>query len=220
VALNLFRQLAIYLAPVLPRLAEQAGELLNEPITSWTQAQTPLTGTAVNKFKHMLRRVEPAKIEQMIEDTKEDAAAEAALTASPHDAGDDSGNDPGSESADSGQHLIDEPIVDTIGIEDFAKVDLRVARIIEANEVPEARKLVQLTLSLGGDERRNVFAGIKAAYQPQDLVGRLVVVVANLAPREMKFGTSEGMIIAAGPGVKDIFLLAPDSGAEPGQRVH
>ena len=95
----------------------------------------------------------------------------------------------------------------------------RVARVIAANEVPEARKLVQLTLSLGGDERRNVFAGIKSAYQPEDLVGRLVVMVANLAPRKMKFGVSEGMVIASGPGGEDIFLLSPDDGAQPGQRV-
>jgi methionyl-tRNA synthetase len=219
VALNLFRQLAIYLAPVLPRLAEQTGELLGDPITSWDQAQTPLTGTAVNKFKHMLRRVEPAKIEQMIEDTREDTAAEAALTASTNPASNSNAEASG-ESDDSPQPLLDEPLATTISIDDFAKVDLRVARIVEANEVPEARKLVQLTLSLGGDERRNVFAGIKAAYKPEDLVGRLVVMVANLAPREMKFGTSEGMIVAAGPGGEDIHLLAPDSGAKPGQRVH
>ncbi len=213
VALNLFRQLAIYLAPILPQLAEQTGELLSDPITSWDQAQTPLTGSAVNKFKHMMRRVEPAKIEQMIEDTKEDTAAEAALTASSSSANLPVASD------DSAQPLLDEPIADTINIDDFAKVDLRVARIIAANEVPEARKLVQLTLSLGGDERRNVFAGIKAAYKPEALIGRLVVVAANLAPREMKFGTSEGMIIAAGPGGEDIFVLSPDDGAQPGQRV-
>ena len=92
--------------------------------------------------------------------------------------------------------------------------------MVAADEVPEARKLVRLTLSLGGDERRTVFAGIKAAYEPADLVGRLVVMVANLAPRKMKFGVSEGMVVAAGPGGEDIFLLAPDSGARPGQRVH
>ena len=100
------------------------------------------------------------------------------------------------------------------------KPDLRVARIVEANEVPEARKLIQLTLSLGGDERRNVFAGIKSAYNPDDLVGRLVIMVANLAPRKMKFGVSEGMVIASGPGGKDVFLISPDEGSLPGQRVH
>ena len=99
------------------------------------------------------------------------------------------------------------------------KLDLRVARIVEANEVPKARKLIQLKLSLGGSETKNVFAGIKSAYQPEQLVGKLVVMVANLAPREMKFGVSEGMVIAAGPGGEDIFLLSPDDGAVPGQRV-
>jgi methionyl-tRNA synthetase len=105
-------------------------------------------------------------------------------------------------------------------IEDFNKVDLRVARIVSAEPVPEANKLLKLQVSLGGDERRTVFAGIKSAYAAETLVGRLVVVVANLKPRKMKFGMSEGMVIAAGPGGSDIFLLAPDSGAVPGQRVH
>jgi methionyl-tRNA synthetase len=108
----------------------------------------------------------------------------------------------------------------TCTIEDFAKVDLRVARIISAEDVPEAKKLLKLTLSLGGDVRKTVFAGIKAAYKPEDLVGRLVVCVANLAPRQMKFGLSEGMITAAGAGGEEVFLLAPDSGAKPGHRVH
>jgi len=105
-------------------------------------------------------------------------------------------------------------------IDDFVKVDLRVARIVEANSVPEADKLLQLTLSLGGDERRNVFAGIKSAYDPEELVGRLVICCANLKPRKMRFGTSEGMVLASGPGGKDVFLLSPDEGAVPGQRVH
>ena len=121
---------------------------------------------------------------------------------------------------DSSEPLENEPIGEEISFDDFMQPDLRVARIIEANEVPEARKLIQLTLSLGGDERRNVFAGIKSAYNPEDLVGRLVIMVANLAPRKMKFGVSEGMVIASGPGGKDVFLISPDEGAQPGQRVH
>ena len=99
-------------------------------------------------------------------------------------------------------------------------MDLRVARVVKAEEVPKAKKLVKLTLSLGGDERRTVLAGIKAAYKPEDLLGRLVVMVANLAPRKMKFGVSEGMIIASGPGGEDVFLLDVDEGGQPGQRVH
>ncbi|MDF1824584.1 MAG: methionine--tRNA ligase [Verrucomicrobiales bacterium] len=203
VSLNLFRTLAIYLAPVLPELAIKAGELLGEELTSWDQAQKPLTGSAVNKFKHMMQRVDPAKIEAMIEESKQ---VETTSTTAPL-------------FEDSGDALAATPLGEEITIDDFLKPDLRVARIIEANEVPEARKLIQLTLSLGGDETRNVFAGIKSAYEPGELVGRLVVMVANLAPRKMKFGVSEGMIIASGPGGKDIFLLSPDEGAVPGQRV-
>ena len=121
---------------------------------------------------------------------------------------------------ESDESLLAEPLAGQISIEDFAKVDLRVARVVAAEEVPEARKLVKLTVSLGGDNRRTVFAGIKAAYKPEQLVGRLVVIVANLAPRQMKFGLSEGMVVAAGPGGKVIYILSPDSGAVPGQRVH
>lgn len=203
VALNLFRSLAIYLAPVLPELAAKAGELLGEELTSWDQAKEPITGREINKFKHMMQRVDPAKIEAMIEESKQVETSNA----------------PAQTFDDSADALTETPIGDEITIDDFLKPDLRVARIIEANEVPEARKLVQLTLSLGGDETRNVFAGIKSAYEPEELVGRLVVMVANLAPRKMKFGVSEGMIIASGPGGKDIFLLSPDEGAVPGQRV-
>lgn len=209
VALNLFRQLVIYLSPVLPDLAEKAGSLLNTPLTSWDQAAKPLVGTPVAKFKHMMQRVDPKKVETMIEESREEAPETGATAPAPEDDFDDSD-----------QPLQDEPLAEEITFDDFMKPDLRVARIVAANEVPEARKLVQLTLSLGGEERRNVFAGIKSAYQPEDLVGRLVVMVANLAPRKMKFGVSEGMIIAAGPGGGDIFLLSPDDGALPGQRVH
>ena len=105
-------------------------------------------------------------------------------------------------------------------IDDFVKVDMRVARVIEANHVDGADKLLQLTLSLGGDVRRNVFAGIKSCYEPDELVGRLVVCCANLKPRKMRFGVSEGMVLAGGPGGKEIFLLSPDEGAKPGMRVH
>ncbi|MEM8735181.1 MAG: methionine--tRNA ligase subunit beta, partial [Planctomycetota bacterium] len=121
---------------------------------------------------------------------------------------------------DAGDALAAEPLAETCTIDDFVKVDLRVARIVEAEQVPEARKLLRLTLSLGGDVRKNVFAGIKAAYEPEALVGRLVICVANLAPRQMKFGLSEGMVAAAGEGGSEVFLLSPDSGAKPGQRVH
>lgn len=210
IALNLFRQLAIYLAPVLPRLAEQAGGLLNRPIAGWDDAQEPLVGTAVNAFQHMLKRVETAQVQAMVEASTEKSLGE----------GEPSGGSIATGVSDGPEALAAEPLVPTCTFDEFAKVDMRVARVVAAEDVKESNKLLRLTLSLGGDERRNVFAGIKGVYKPEELVGRLVICCANLAPRKMKFGTSEGMVLAAGPGGKDIYILAPDSGAVPGQRVH
>jgi len=207
VALNLFRQLAVYLSPVLPELAVKCGELLGEEITSWDQSKEPLVGSPVSKFKRMMDRVQPEDLKKMIEESKELAAEDNAA-----------GDQPTFN--DSDQPLKDEPLADEITIDDFAKVDLRVARVVSAEHVPEANKLLKLTLSLGGEERRQVFAGIKAAYEPENLVGRLVVMVANLKPRKMRFGLSEGMVTAAGPGGADVFILSVDDGAQPGQRVH
>jgi methionyl-tRNA synthetase len=197
---------------VLPRLAEQTGDLLGDPITSWNQSQTPLVGTPVAKFRHMLRRVEEKDLDAMIEEGKQEAG-EAASAAG------DSGA-PASQWNDSGDALAAEPLAPECTMDDFVKVDLRVARVVAAEDVPEARKLLKLTLSLGGGTTKIVFAGIKEAYDPQDLVGRLVICVANLAPRKMKFGLSEGMVAASGSGGSDIFLLTVDDGAVPGQRVH
>ncbi len=215
IVLNLFRQLAVYLAPVLPRLAEQTGQLLQSPITHWNDSQTPLVGTQISKFQHLLQRLQPEKVQAMIEDSKEATPAEAGTSPTSTGASDSSGS-----YQDSGEALAAEPLAPLCTIEDFAKVDLRVARIVKAEEVPEAKKLVKLTVSLGGDSVRTVFAGIKAAYTLEQLEGRLVVIVANLQPRQMKFGLSEGMVTAAGPGGAEVFLLAVDSGAVPGQRVH
>ncbi len=206
IALNLFRQLAVYLAPVLPRLTEQCAELLNAPIRHWNDSREPLVGTPVSKFKHMAQRVEPKKVQAMIEESKEQATPAGAGSASQFN--------------DTADALAAEPLAEQCTIDDFIKVDLRVARVLTAEQVPEARKLLKLTLGLGGDERRTVFAGIKQAYEPESLVGRLVVCVANLAPRQMKFGTSEGMVVASGTGGSEVFLLSPDEGAVPGQRVH
>jgi len=111
-----------------------------------------------------------------------------------------------------------EPIAETIQYEDFARLDLRIAKIVDAKDVEGADKLLQLTLDIGG-ETRNVFAGIKAAYKAEDLIGKHTVMVANLAPRKMRFGVSEGMVLAAGPGGKDLWILQPDPGAQPGMRV-
>jgi len=210
VVLNLFRQLCVYLAPVLPRLADRCGRLLQSEITSWSDSQRPLHGTPVSKFEHLMQRVDIAKVQQMIEESKDQSVpAEASVApATPEPA--PSTSDP----------LQLEPLAATCTIDDFVKVDLRVARVIKAEEVPEAKKLVKLTVSLGGDVTRTVFAGIKAAYSLQQLEGRLVVIVANLQPRQMKFGLSEGMVTAAGPGGTEVFLLGVDSGAQPGQRVH
>ncbi len=212
VALNLFRQLVVYLAPVLPKLAEQCGELLSDPITDWNQSQQPLTGISVKPFEHMLARVKKEDIEAMIEESKQDEAATEASNAAAA-----TSSDPWN---DSPEPLAAEPMAAECTIDDFVKIDLRVARIVAAEAVPEARKLLRLTLSLGGDVRKNVFAGIKSAYEPDQLVGRLVICVANLAPRQMKFGLSEGMVAAAGSGGAEVYLLSPDSGAQPGQRVH
>ncbi len=206
ITLNLYRQLVVYLAPVLPRLVEQTGELLNAPIRSWDDAQTPLVGTPVQPFKTLLTRVDPKEVTAMIDESKEAAPADAAAQpAAPVD-----GPEP----------LAAEPLQPECSYDDFAKVDFRVARVVAAEEIPKAKKLLKLTLSLGGDNRRTVFAGIKSAYKAESLVGRLVICVANLAPRQMQFGTSEGMVVAAGAGGEEIYLLSPDSGAKPGQRVH
>jgi len=204
IGLNLFRQLAVYLAPVLPRLARQTGELLGEPITCWDQSKTPLLGREVKPFEHMLTRVKPEQVQAMVDESREELAAPV----------------PAAKWNDSDEALNAEPLAAEISFDDFVKVDLRVARITDAKDVPEAKKLLQLTLSFGGDVTRSVFAGIKGVYEPEALVGRLVICAANLAPRKMKFGVSEGMILASGTGGQEIYLIAPDAGAKPGQRVH
>ena len=193
--INMFRCLAIFLKPVLPEMAEKAEAFLNVQPLIWADAEAPLLGHTISKFKPMLQRIETARIEKMVEASKQpESAAAPGKPSAPHDA-------PGE-----------------ISIDDFMKVQLKVARIIEATPVEGADKLLQLTLDVG-DHQRQVFSGIKAAYHAEDLVGRLTVVVANLATRKMRFGVSEGMVLAAGPGGSDIFLLSPDSGAEPGMNV-
>jgi methionyl-tRNA synthetase len=216
IALNLFRQLAVYLAPVLPSLQRQTEALFGRPHDRWEHAAQPLVGVPMGEFTHMMKRVEPAQLEAMIKESREEPAM-----SSPTPARQPSGTPPAEVAADDAAPLEAEPLVsETISIDDFTKVDLRVARVIAAEEVPGAKKLLKLTLSLGGDQRRTVFAGIKSAYEPKSLVGRLVICVANLAPRQMTFGTSEGMVIASGSGGQEVYLLSPDSGAKPGQRVH
>ncbi|WP_203976258.1 methionine--tRNA ligase [Aeromonas jandaei] len=197
VGINLFRVLMAYLKPVMPLLAERAEAFLAETL-SWDGIEMPLVDHTVAPFKALFSRIEPAKIEAMIEASKEDLAKEQAPKVS--------------------GPLADDPISETITYDDFAKIDLRVALIKKAEAVPEAEKLLKLQLDIGG-ETRQVFAGIKSAYNPEDLEGKLTVMVANLAPRKMRFGMSEGMVLAAGPGGKDLWLLEPQEGAQPGMRV-
>jgi methionyl-tRNA synthetase len=187
--LNMFRSLMVYLSPVIPVVAEGARSFLADQDWRWADASQPLLGHRINKFKPLLTRVEASQVERMIEQSKES-------TPVAEDRKDD----------------------DTISIDDFMKVDLRIARVVTAEPVEGADKLLALTLDVG-DHERQVFAGIKAAYEADNLVGRHVVVVANLAPRKMRFGVSEGMVLASGPGGEDIFLLSPDEGAKPGMRV-
>jgi methionyl-tRNA synthetase len=194
--INLFRALVVYLKPVLPALAKNAEQFLATDSLTWDDVQTPLTSHRIKKFQPLMTRIQPESIDAMIEQSKTDL-----------------------DSADTvSGPLTDDPIGEEISFEDFARVDLRIAMIKSASHVEGADKLLQLTLDLGGEER-NVFAGIKAAYDPKDLEGRLTVMVANLAPRKMRFGLSEGMVLAAGPGGEDIFILGPDDGAVPGMRV-
>ena len=213
-----------YLAPVLPELVKQTEELLNRPMTRWSDSQIPLTGTLVSPFTHLMKRIETKQVESMIEESKEDMAAErgaAEQATAPETPETPAVNFHAADQwKDAGDALANEALAGECTIDDFVKIDLRVARVIEANHVQGANKLLQLTLSLGGGETRNVFAGIKAAYKPEDLVGRLVICVANLKPRQMKFGLSQGMVCASGSGGMEVFLLSPDTGSVPGQRVH
>jgi methionyl-tRNA synthetase len=223
IGLNLFRQLMVYLAPVLPRLAKLADELLMKPITSWDDAQRPLVGVQIAPFQHMLKRVERKDVDTMIEESREDVSPKPIDSQPPLrrlEIDPSGSNLAGPTWNDTDDALKAEPLAPEITIDEFAKVDLRVARVVNAEHVPEAKKLLKLTLSLGGDNQRTVFAGIKAAYEPEKLVGRLVVMVANLAPRQMKFGLSEGMVTAVGGGGEEVFLLDLDEGAKPGMRVH
>ena len=194
--INLFRVLMTYLKPVMPELAARAEAFLNVTL-NWTDIEQPLLAHTVSPFKALFTRVDPVKVAAMVEASKEEAQAAAPKATGP---------------------LADEPIAPEITYDDFAKLDLRIALIKKAEAVPEADKLLRLQLDLGG-ELRQVFAGIKSAYSPEQLEGKLTVMVANLAPRKMRFGMSEGMVLAAGPGGKDLFILEPHAGAQPGMRV-
>ncbi|WP_277252539.1 methionine--tRNA ligase subunit beta, partial [Neptunomonas phycophila] len=199
--INLFRVICTYLTPVLPQISEEVKAFLNVEDMQWDSIQTPLLDHTINKFKPLMQRVEADTIAKMTEESRETLAATASPAATQQDS-----------------ELSKEPVADTITFDEFAKVDLRIAKIVKAEHVEGAKKLLQLTLDIGG-ETRNVFAGIKSAYAPEQLEGKLTVMVANLAPRKMKFGMSEGMVLAAGPGGSDLWILEPHEGAQPGMRI-
>ena len=195
---NLFRLIMIYLQPVLPNTANKAAAFLNDQLV-WSDDLQPLLGHQINKFKPMMNRIEKDKIDAMV-DASTDSQA------------------PAPKKATKKKKAKEPETPAEIEFDDFAKVDLRIAEIINAEDVEGADKLLKLTLNLG-ENQRQVFAGIKSAYGPDDLIGKLTVMVANLKPRKMRFGMSEGMVLAAGPGGEDIFLLEPHAGAKVGMRV-
>ncbi len=200
-ALEMFRLLTLYLKPILPKLAEQIEAFLNVLPLDWPAVNSSLpAGHAIKSYEHLITRIDPKQIEAMTEANKETMQATTTPAAPVASA-------PAAEEAS------------YISIDDFTKVDLRIARIVDANHVEGAEKLLQLTLDIGEEKTRNVFAGIKSAYDPETLKGRLTVMVANLAPRKMKFGLSEGMVLAASDERGGPFILSPDSGAQPGMRV-
>jgi methionyl-tRNA synthetase len=201
IGINCFRQLIILLKPVLPRLAAQAEAFLNVDELVWTDMEADLLDHQINRFKPLMTRVDPALIERMIEAGQEAQIEESKLNSGTPDTDTDI-----------------EAIAEQINYDDFAKLDFRIALIVDASRVEKSNKLLQLTLDIGS-ETRNVFAGISGAYDPEQLKGKLTVMVANLAPRKMRFGVSEGMVLAAGSGESEIYLLSPDSGAKPGMRV-
>jgi len=195
--INAFRLLSLYLKPVLPSLVEKVESFLNIPALQWSDHESLLLSHAINPFKPLVSRLDQKKISFL-------NATEAKATKEPS-------NKKKKQKAPKQPEIID--------VSDFGKIELRIGEIIKAEPVEGADKLLQLTVNLGQAEPRTIFAGIKSAYAPEDLVGRLTIVVANLAPKKMRFGTSEGMVLAAGEGAEGIFLISPDSGAKPGMVV-
>jgi len=201
--INLFRVIISYLAPVLPEVARGASAFLNLDTLAWDAIEQPLLNHKINRFKPLMQRVDEATIEQLLADSRQSLASQPQIQ-------------PSGGGGTASQKM--EPIADTIEFAEFARADLRVAKITKAEPVEGADKLLRLTLDLGG-ETRTVLAGIKSAYTPERLEGKLTVMVANLTPRKMKFGLSEGMVLAAGPGGEALWLLEPDAGAQPGMRI-
>jgi methionyl-tRNA synthetase len=207
-AMNMFYVLTIYLKPLLPKLASEVEKFLNTGKLTWDSLKSLLPpGHQINPYQHLMTRIEPKQIEALVDANK--PTLQAAAEPAPHSQ---------QRHAEHQQHAI-QPIAETISIEDFAKIDLRIARIVAAEHVQGADKLLKLTLDIGEAQPRTVFAGIKSAYDPAQLEGKLTVMVANLAPRKMKFGLSEGMVLAASDERGGPFVLFPDQGAQPGMRI-
>jgi methionyl-tRNA synthetase len=197
VGINLFRQLMIYLKPVLPNTAIEVEKFLNIKPLNWADKNAPLLNHTLNEFKPLITRIDPKQIEAIKMATQQDIEK----TAAPEKAT--------APKAETGH----------ISIDDFSKIDLRIAKILEAEAVEGADKLLRLKVDIGEAGTRQIFAGIKSAYQPDNLIGRHVVIVANLAPRKMRFGMSEGMVLAAGPGGDELWVVSPDDGAVAGMKV-
>ncbi|MDP2785752.1 MAG: methionine--tRNA ligase, partial [Sulfurimicrobium sp.] len=222
-SLNAFRILSIYLKPILPSLAAKVESFLNLPGQLNWQGLRTYPANAINAYEHLMTRIEPKQIEALLEANKEslqaaptvDSHSQARHAEKQHHAAPPHPN-PLPLAGEGANGLAIAPI---ISIDDFSKVDLRIARIVNAEHVEGAEKLLRLTLDIGEENTRNVFAGIKSAYEPEKLIGRMTVMVANLAPRKMKFGLSEGMVLAASGDTPGLFILSPDDGAQPGMRV-
>ncbi len=222
--INLFRVLAVYLKPVMPKLAAGAEKFLGLPPQSWADAATPLIGTAINAYEPLATRVDPAAVKALLaasaESLKPAGVPGAAATTVPAVAAESVADKPDKGAVKAAAKATETAAPPAeLSIDDFMKVDLRIARIDSAEFVEGADKLLKLGVDLGELGKRQIFAGIRSAYEPAQLVGRLTVVVANLAPRKMRFGLSEGMVLAAGPGGQEIFILSPDAGAAPGMKV-
>jgi methionyl-tRNA synthetase len=204
-ALNLFRVLMIYLQPILPEMAAKARAFLQEPSWTWSSSAAPLLGTTIKPYQALAVRLDPKTVARLVEPSVDEPQAPAPAPAGASDA-----------AALAAAAAVEGNL---ISIDDFLRIDMRVARVLSAELVAGADKLLKLRVDVGELGSREIFAGIRAAYDHSTLVGRLIVVIANLEPRKMRFGTSEGMMLAAGPGGKEIFVLSPDSGASPGMRV-
>ncbi len=198
--LTLFRIYVIYLSPILPKLSQDTAELFQEDDYQWSDFDKTLSGKTLKPYKHLMKRIDKKQVEAIQQENQTQTSHKK------------------NETKKSKNSKSSEPPSE-ITIDDFLKIDLRVAEIIEAKEVEGADKLLQLTLNVGEENTKNVFAGIKSAFSPEDLQGKLVAMVYNLKPRKMKFGWSEGMVLAAGPGGKDLFILSPSEGAKPGQKI-